>query len=136
MLALTEEISAAAETPSTNDSRAQLLEALTLLRTFIANDQERNPTAPLTLTSGHIRHRPSSDTGTDIIGWHFKENSLGNCVVIVPDTYLDDSNILWHTLQVFCSTARYALLRPTSQARLTSLSTDSTRHPTRAATPS
>jgi hypothetical protein len=41
--------------------------------------------------------------GSDIIGWHFKEKSLGDCIIIAPDTYLDDNNILWHTLQVSCS---------------------------------
>jgi hypothetical protein len=54
-------------------------------------------------SSSPTRNRPSSDTGTDIIGWRFKEKSLGNCIVIAPDTFLDDNNILWHTLQVSCS---------------------------------
>ncbi len=53
--------------------------------------------------SGPTRHRPSSDTGADIIGWHFTEKSLGKCVVLAPDAFLDENNILWHTLQVSCS---------------------------------
>ncbi len=103
LLAVTERIYAAAEATSTNDSRAQLFEALALLRTFLASDQESNHTTPLTLSSGPTRHRPSSDTGSDIIGWHFKENSLGDCIVIAPDTFLDANNIRWHTLRVSCS---------------------------------
>ena len=35
------------------------------------------------------------------------EKSLGKCVVLAPDTFLDENNILWHTLQVSCS--RYPL---------------------------
>jgi hypothetical protein len=103
LLALTEKLVAAAETTTADDSRAQLLEAPKLLRTFLAQDQERNPSIPLTPASGPTRHRPSSDTGGDIIGWHFKEKSLGDCVVLAPDTYLDENNILWNTLQVSCS---------------------------------
>jgi hypothetical protein len=103
LLALTEKISTAAETTSVNCSRAHLLEALTLLKTFLASDHDNNPAPKLHQSSGPTRHRPSSDTGTDIIGWRFKEKSLGNCIVIAPDTFLDDSNILWHTLQVSCS---------------------------------
>jgi hypothetical protein len=103
LLALTENISTATETWSTHDARAHLLEALTLIKTFLARDHETNPVPRLHQSSGPTRHRPSSDTGTDIIGWRFKEKSLGNCIVIAPDTFLDDNNILWHTLQVSCS---------------------------------
>ncbi len=35
--------------------------------------------------------------------WHFKEKMLEDCVVIAPGTFLDENNILWHTLQVSCS---------------------------------
>jgi hypothetical protein len=152
LLALTEKITAAAETTSTNDSRDHLLEALTLLRTFLASDQEYNPVPPLNQSSGPTRHRPSSDTDTDIIGWRFKEKSLGNCIVIAPDTYMDDNNILWHMLQVSCSkhpedsnefkvseeithvhSTRQKFSRPTSQVRPTSPTTTSPRPPTRAA---
>ncbi len=103
LLALTENISAAAETTSTHDARAHLLEALTLLKNFLARDHETSPVPQLHQSSGPTRHRTSSDTGTDIIGWRFKEKSLGNCIVIAPDTFLDDNNILWHMLQVSCS---------------------------------
>jgi hypothetical protein len=90
LLALTDKLVTAAETTTADDSRAQLLEALKLLRTFLAEDQDRNPSTPLNPSSGPTRHRPSSDTGGDIIGWHFKEKSLGDCVVLAPDTFLDE----------------------------------------------
>jgi hypothetical protein len=105
LLALTEKLVATAEITTADDSRAQLREALKLLRTFLASDQERNPSTPLTPASGPTRHRSSSDTGGDIIGWHFKEKykSLGDCVVLAPDTFLDENKMLWNTLQVSCS---------------------------------
>jgi hypothetical protein len=56
LLALTEKLVAAAETTTADDSRAQLLEALQLLRTFLTQDQERNPSTPLTPASGPTRH--------------------------------------------------------------------------------
>ena len=76
LLALTEKLATVADTTAANDSRAQLQDALQLLRAFLASDQERNPSIPPTPASGPTRHRPSSDTGGDIIGWHFKEKSL------------------------------------------------------------
>jgi hypothetical protein len=103
LLALTEKLAATADTTTVDDSRAQLQEAIQLLRTFLAGDQEHNPNTPLTPAPGFTRHRPSSDTGGNIIGWHFKEKSLGDCVILVPDTFLDENNILWNTLQVSCS---------------------------------
>jgi hypothetical protein len=96
-----------AETTDVPDARAQLFEALALLKTFLAKDSQAKRIAVPTSTSGPTRHRPSSDTGADIIGWHFTEKSLGQCVVLAPDTFLDENNILWHTLQVSCS--RYPL---------------------------
>ncbi len=88
LLALTEKLVAAAETTTADDSRTQLLEALKLLRTFLAKDQERNPSTPLIPASGPTRHRPSSNTGGDIIGWYFKEKSLGDCIVLAPQYLL------------------------------------------------
>ncbi len=44
------------------------------------------------------RHRPSSDTAVDILGWTFYERTLGHCTALNTDKYLDDDNILWHTL--------------------------------------
>jgi hypothetical protein len=103
LLALTEKLAAVADATTVDDSRAQLQEVLQLLRTFLASDHERNPSASPTPTSGPTRHRPSSDTGGDIIGWHFKENSLGDCVVLATNTFLDENNIQWNTLQISCS---------------------------------
>ena len=104
LLALTEKLATVADTTAANDSRAQLQDALQLLRTFLASDQKRNPSIPPTTASGPTRRRPSSDTGGDIIGWHFKEKSLGDCVVLATDTFfLDENNILWNTLQISCS---------------------------------
>ena len=94
LLALTDKVATAAESTSSNDARAQLLEALTLLKTFLATDHGHNAITPLTRESGPTRHRPSSDNGSDIIGWHFTENTLGKCVVIATDTFLDADNIL------------------------------------------
>jgi hypothetical protein len=103
LLALTEKLATVADTTAANGFRAQLQDALQLLRTFLASDQERNPSIPPTPASGPTKHRPSSDTGGDIIGWHFKEKSLGDCVVLATDTFLDENNILWNTLQISCS---------------------------------
>ena len=75
LLALTEKVATAADPTSSNDSRAQLLEALTLLKTFLATDHGHNAITPLTRESGPTRHRPSSDNGSDIIEWHFTEKS-------------------------------------------------------------
>ena len=103
LLALTERISIVAETTDVPDARAQLFEALALLKTFLAKDSQAKHIVVPNSTSGPTRHRPSSDTGADIIGWHFTEKSLGKCIVLAPDTFLDENKILWHTLQVSCS---------------------------------
>jgi hypothetical protein len=63
LLALTENISAAADTTPTHDARAHLLEALTLLKTFLARDHETNPVPRLHQSSGPTRHRPSHGHG-------------------------------------------------------------------------
>jgi hypothetical protein len=41
--------------------------------------------------------------GADLIGWTFRERSLGYCKVLNTDTYLDEDSILWNTL-VYSST--------------------------------
>jgi hypothetical protein len=62
-------------------------------------------------------HRPSSDTGSDLIGWTFFEKSLGHCTVLNTDTYMGHDNILWHTLAFDYSKAKDIVVAKVSEVR-------------------
>ncbi len=68
-------------------------------------------------TTQSTRHRPSSDTGADLIGWTFHERSLGYCKVLHTDTYLDSESILWNTLAYSSSKAKDTVVSKVSEVR-------------------
>jgi hypothetical protein len=74
------------------------------------------PTLPLQSTAS-TRHRSSSDTGLDILGWKFREKALGPCTVIATDTLLDDNNILWNTMQIASSKTQDTFVAKVIQPR-------------------
>jgi hypothetical protein len=117
LVALTERLTKATE-QSLALSHEQLTACVTNLQAFLAADATTqhppsNPTPPTSTASAPVpsaanptlqpsvvpvtsttRHRPSSDTGADLIGWTFYERTLGHCTVLHTDNFLDDDNIL------------------------------------------
>jgi hypothetical protein len=102
LLALTEELTqlgARTAAPTDPDSQELHRYCLQRLKTFLTTDIPNNPTAPAEPITCSTRHKPTSDTGLDLIGHSFPDKSLGTCRVIGTDTYLDDDGIIWHLLQ-------------------------------------
>jgi hypothetical protein len=91
-------------------SKTQLLEALQLLKKFLSEDPHSSAVAPTIPPTSSTRHRPSSDTGIDILGLTFYEKTLGPCTVIATDTLLDYNNIFWNTLQISSSKTQVHLV--------------------------
>jgi hypothetical protein len=140
LLALTHRLTSAAEQHTTEDSTT-LADCVSSLHTFLQADASvqsspaSNPTIPLPTgpstpstsapslqpqpvpVTSSTRHRPSSDTGSDLIGWTFFEKSLGHCTVLNTDTYLDHDNILWHTLAFDSSKAKDIVVSKVSEVR-------------------
>jgi len=98
-------------------SKTQLLETLQLLRKFLSEDPHSSPVAPSITPTASTRHRPSSDTGGDILGWTFYEKTLGPSTVIATDTLLDDNNILWITMQISSSKMQDTFVAKVSEVR-------------------
>jgi hypothetical protein len=74
-------------------------------------------TTPVIPTTQPTKHRPSSDTGADLIGWTFHERSLGYCKVLNTDTYLGSDSILWNTLAYSSSKAKDTVVSKVSEVR-------------------
>jgi hypothetical protein len=98
-------------------SKTQLIETLQLLRKFLAEDPHNTAVAPTILATSSTRHCPSSDTGLDILGWKFKEKTLGPCTIVATDTLLDDNNILWNTMQISSSKTKDTFVAKVSEVR-------------------
>jgi hypothetical protein len=98
-------------------SKTQLLETLQLLKKFLSEDPHSSSIAPTIPPTSSTRHRPSSDTGIDILGWTFYEKTLGPCTVIGTDTLLDDNNILWNTMQISSSKTQDTFVAKVSEVR-------------------
>ncbi len=98
-------------------AKTQLLETLQLLKTFLAEDPHSRSVAPTIPATSSTRHRPSSDTCIDILGWTFYERTLGPCTVIAKDTLLDDDNILWNTMQISSSKTQDTFVAKVSEVR-------------------
>jgi hypothetical protein len=98
-------------------SKTQLLETLQLLQKFYSEDPHTNAVAPIIPPTSSNRHRPSSDTGFDILEWKFKEKTLGPCTVVATDTLLDDNNILWNTMQISSSKTKDTFVAKVSEVR-------------------
>jgi hypothetical protein len=75
-------------------TKTHLLECLQLLKKFMADDPHHTSKAPRVPDTASTWHRPSSDTGLDLLGWKFKERTLGPCTVLSTVTLLDDNHIL------------------------------------------
>jgi hypothetical protein len=123
LLALTERLTLAAESHTPHDQLSLCVGSLNNVLRDDANTQttpavrlqlptsiqppaaipSAAPTIPVTQST---RHRPSSDTGADLIGWTFHERSLGSCKVLHTETYLDSDSILWNTLAYSSSKQR------------------------------
>ncbi len=91
---------AAADTtlPEDPDLQLQYRDCLQQLKTFLITDTLVTvpPATPVTCST---RHKPWSDTGLDLIGHSFSDKSLGDCLIVGTDTWLDEDGILWHLLQ-------------------------------------
>jgi hypothetical protein len=98
-------------------SKTQLLEGLQLLKNFLAADPHNTTVAPTIPEMASTRHRPSSDSGLDLLGWQFKGKTLGPCTVVFTDTLLDDNNILWNTLQIASSKPNDTFVAKVSEVR-------------------
>ena len=101
LLALTESLAdAAAGTtlPEDPDLQLQYRDCLQQLKTFLITDTlvTAPPATPVTCST---RHKPSSDTGLDLIGHSFSDKALGDCLIVGTGTWLDEDGILWHLLQ-------------------------------------
>ena len=118
LLSLTSKLHALADgTAQDPASKTQLLEGLQLLKKFLANDPHNTTVVPTLPTTSSTRHRASSDTGIDILGWTFKEKTLGPCTVVSTDTLLDDNNIVWNTLQLSSSKTKDTFVAKVSEVR-------------------
>jgi hypothetical protein len=98
-------------------SKTQLLETLQLLRKFLAEDPHNTAVEHTIPATSSTRHRPSSDTGIDILGWKFKKKTLGPCTVVATDALLDDNNILWNTMQISSSKTKDTFVAKVSEVR-------------------
>ncbi len=136
LLALTERLPLAAETHTLHD-QAQLSLCVGSLNDFLTADANTQnapavrlqlpasleppaaipSAAPMIPVTQSTRHRPSSDTGADLIGWTFHERSLGYCKVLHTDTYLDSDSILWKTLAYSSSKAKDTVVSKVSEVR-------------------
>jgi hypothetical protein len=83
----------------------------------MAEDPHQTSKAPRVPDTASTRHRPSSDTGLDLVEWKFKERTLGPCTVLSTGTLLDDNNILWNTLQVASSKTNDTFVAKVSEVR-------------------
>jgi hypothetical protein len=52
-----------------------------------------------------------------MLGWRFKEKTLGPCTVVATDTLLDDNNILWNTMQISSSKTKDTFVAKVSEVR-------------------
>ena len=57
-------------------SKTKLLEMLQLLKNFLSEDPHSSSGAPTIPPTSSTRHRPSSDTGSDLLGWTFYKKRL------------------------------------------------------------
>jgi hypothetical protein len=116
LLAITSDLHDLAEKEAQDPhTKTHLLECLQLLKKFMAEDSHHTSKAPSVPDTASTRHRPSSDTGLDLLGWKFKEQTLGTCTS--TDTLLDDNNILWNTLQIASSKTDDTFVAKVSEVR-------------------
>ena len=101
LLSLTEELAATVHTDSlsTPTTATDFRECLQKLKSFLQEDSHNAAKPPPVPATSSTRHRPTTDTGIDLIGHTFQDTARGLCRIIGTDTYLDDDGILWHTLQ-------------------------------------
>jgi hypothetical protein len=136
LLALTQSLTLAAESHTPHD-QAQLSLCVGSLNNFLRDDADTQttpavrlqlptsldtptaiPSAATTIpVTQATRHRPSSDTGADLIGWTFHERSLDYCKFLHTDTYLDSDSILWNTLAYSSSKAKDTVVSKDSEVR-------------------
>ncbi len=140
LLTLTERLPIVAESCPVS-SRDRLTTCVKSLQAFLANDTTTttqhppSQTAPSTSTpslpatpaanptlqhavvpvTSTTRHRPSSDTGADLLGWIFYERTLGHCTVLNTDTILDDDNPMAHSRLHFVQMPRRRISHRESQ---------------------
>jgi hypothetical protein len=69
------------------------------LKTFLQHDSHNVATPPPVPITSSTRHKPTTDTGIELVGHTFQDPSRGLCRIIGTDTYIDDVGVLWHTLQ-------------------------------------
>jgi hypothetical protein len=118
LLAITSDLHDLAEKETQDPhTKTHLLECLQLLKKFMAEDPHHTSKVPRVPDTASTRHRPSSDTGLDLLGWKFKERMLGPCTVLSTDTLLDDNNILWNILQVASSKTDDTFVAKVSEVR-------------------
>jgi hypothetical protein len=118
LLAITSDLHDIAEKNNQDPlTKTHLLEYLQLLKKFMAEDPHQTSKAPRVQDAASTRHRPSSDTGLDLVGWKFKERTLGPCTALSTDTLLDDNTILWNTLQISSSKTNDTFVAKVSEVR-------------------
>ena len=101
LLSFTEELAATVTTDSlsTPTTATDFRECLQNLKSFLQDDSHNAAKPPPVPATSSAWHRPTTDTGIDLIGHTFHDTARSLCRIIGTDTYLDDDGILWHTLQ-------------------------------------
>ncbi len=97
LLQLTERLATAAEKqPPASHDQPLYTECLQKLKEFLLADApnatERAPAHNIVLITASTRHRPSTDIGIDLVGYHFTDRALGKGKVVAPSTYIDESD--------------------------------------------
>ncbi len=119
LLLLTEKLAANFDATDLNarpTAQSDFRDCLQNLKTFLQNDSHNVPTPPPIPITGSTRHKPTTDTGIDLVGHTFQDTSRGLCRIIGTDTYIDDDGVLWHTLQY--TSSKY----PKQDARISKVS--------------
>jgi hypothetical protein len=122
LLPLTEKLAATVNTKSLKaqpKTQTNFHDCLQNLKTFLQHDSHNVSTLPPVPITSSTRHKPTTDTGIELVGHTFQDPSRGLCLIIGTDTYFDDDGVLWHTLQY--SSSKYpnqeALFSKVSEVR-------------------
>ena len=91
LLQLTEQLAATVSTDYLQTQPAtqkEFIDCLQNLKSFLQNDSHNVPRPlPIPITSS-TRHKPTTDTGIELVGHTFQDPSRGLCRIIGTDTYI------------------------------------------------